>query len=81
MDEGKILERFSLQTVQTGSGFHPASCSMLTRGSFPAVKWLGHKVDHSPSSSAESKKQLSYTSMPKYLYVLMACTQTTLTLI
>jgi hypothetical protein len=39
--------------VQTGSGAHPASCSMGTRGSFPGVKRPGRKAVHSPPSSVE----------------------------
>jgi hypothetical protein len=40
--------------VQTGSGAHPASCTMGTGGPFPGGKarpW--HDADHSPPSSAE----------------------------
>jgi hypothetical protein len=44
---------FSL-CVQTGSGAHPASCTMGTRGPFPGGKARpGSDADHSPSSSAE----------------------------
>jgi hypothetical protein len=40
--------------VQTGSGAHPASCTMGTGGPFPRGKvWLGRDADHSPPSSAE----------------------------
>jgi hypothetical protein len=40
--------------VQTGSGAHPASCTMGTGGPFPGAKaWPGHDADHSPLSSAE----------------------------
>jgi hypothetical protein len=40
--------------VQTGSGAHPASCTMGTGGPFPAVKARpGRDADHSPPSSAE----------------------------
>jgi hypothetical protein len=40
--------------VQTGSGAHPASCTMGTRGPFPRGKALpGRDGDHSPPSSAE----------------------------
>jgi hypothetical protein len=37
--------------VQTGSGAHPASCTMGTGGPFPGGK--ARPVDHSPPSSAE----------------------------
>jgi hypothetical protein len=40
--------------VQTGSGAHPASCTMGTGGIFPGGKTLtGRDTDHSPPSSAE----------------------------
>jgi hypothetical protein len=40
--------------VQTGSGTHPASCTMGTGGPFPGGKErLGCDADHSPPSSAE----------------------------
>jgi hypothetical protein len=40
--------------VQTGSGAHPASCTMRTEGSFPGGKARpGRDADHSPASSAE----------------------------
>jgi hypothetical protein len=44
--------------VQTGSGTHPASCTMGTGGSFSGVKARpGRDADHSPPSSAEVKKE------------------------
>jgi hypothetical protein len=49
--------------VQTGPGAHPASCTMGT-GSFPGVKRPGRGADHPPPSSAEVKKEHSYTSIP-----------------
>jgi hypothetical protein len=40
--------------VQTGSGAHPASCTMGTAGPFPGGKARpGRDVDHSPPSRAE----------------------------
>jgi hypothetical protein len=40
--------------VQTGSGAHPASCTMDTGGPFSGGKArLGRDADHSPPSSAE----------------------------
>jgi hypothetical protein len=40
--------------VQTGSGAHPASCTMGTGGPFPGAKARpGRDTDHSPPSSAE----------------------------
>jgi hypothetical protein len=48
---------FSLHhRVQNGSGVHPASYPMGTRGSFPGVKRPGRESDHSPPSSAEVKE-------------------------
>jgi hypothetical protein len=44
--------------VQTGSGAHPASCTMGTGGSFPEGKaGPGRDADLSPPSSAELKKE------------------------
>jgi hypothetical protein len=40
--------------VQTGSGVHPASCTMGTGGPFPGGKALPWRdANHSPPSSAE----------------------------
>jgi hypothetical protein len=40
--------------VQTGSGAHPASCTVGTVGPFPGDKARpGRDADHSPPSSAE----------------------------
>jgi hypothetical protein len=45
---------FSSLCVQTGSGAHPASCTMGTGGPFPGGKARpGRDADHSPPSSAE----------------------------
>jgi hypothetical protein len=44
--------------VQTGSGAHPASCTMGTVGSFPQGKARpGRDADHSPPSSAEVENE------------------------
>jgi hypothetical protein len=44
--------------VQTGSGAHPASCTMGTGGSFPRGNALpGRDADRSPPSSAEVKNE------------------------
>jgi hypothetical protein len=44
----------SILCVQTGSGFHPASCPMGTGSPFPGGKARpGRDADHSPPSSAE----------------------------
>jgi hypothetical protein len=42
--------------VQNGSGAHPASYPMGTRGSFPGVKRLKREAAHLPPSSAEAKE-------------------------
>jgi hypothetical protein len=48
----------SILCVQTGSGAHPASCPMDTRGRFPGDKARpGRDADHSPPSSAEVVKE------------------------
>jgi hypothetical protein len=52
--------RFSAH-IQTGSGANPASCTVGS-GSFPGVKAAKRDADHTPPSSAEVKKELSYTS-------------------
>jgi hypothetical protein len=46
--------------VQTGPEAHPASCTMGTE-SFPGVMQPGRGTDHPPPSSAEVKKEYSYT--------------------
>jgi hypothetical protein len=44
----------SILCVQTGSGAHPASCTMGTGDPFPGSKERpGRDADHSPPSSAE----------------------------
>jgi hypothetical protein len=44
--------------VQTGSGAHPASCTMGTGGPFPGGKARpGRESDHSPPSSAEVENE------------------------
>jgi hypothetical protein len=44
--------------VQTGSGAHPASCTMGTGGPFPGAKARpGRDAGHSPPSSAEVKNE------------------------
>jgi hypothetical protein len=58
---------FSLhhRCVQNGSGAHPASYPMGTRGLFPlGIKRPGREADHSTPSSVEVKNAWSYTSTP-----------------
>jgi hypothetical protein len=48
----------SILGVQTGSGAHPASCTMGTGGPFPGGKARpGLDADHSPTSSAEVENE------------------------
>jgi hypothetical protein len=55
---------FSLHhRVQNGSGAHPASCPMGTRGNFPGSKAAG-AWSWPPPSNAEVKSAWSYTSTP-----------------
>jgi hypothetical protein len=47
-------ESSSILGVQTGSGAHPASCTMGTGGPFPGGKARpGRDADHSPPSNDE----------------------------
>jgi hypothetical protein len=49
---------FPVACVQTGSGAHPASCTMGTVGPFPGAKVRpGRDADHSPPSSAEGENE------------------------
>jgi hypothetical protein len=50
--------------IQTGSGAHPASYPMGTRGSFAEVKQLEHEADHTSPASADIKIAWGYTSTP-----------------
>jgi hypothetical protein len=44
--------------IQTGSGAHPASCTMGTGGPFPGAKVRpGRDADHSPTSTAEIENE------------------------
>jgi hypothetical protein len=44
--------------AQTGSGVHPASCTMGTGGPFPGAKARpGRDSDHSPPSSVEVENE------------------------
>jgi hypothetical protein len=75
---------FSLHhRAQTGSGAHPASYPMGTRGSFLGVKRPERKADHSPPSSAKVKVCVGiYLHSPIRLHdvVLSSSTGTTLPL-
>jgi hypothetical protein len=55
----------SILCVQTGSGVHPASCTIGTGGPFPGGKARpGSHTDHSPPSSADVINKWNYTSSP-----------------
>jgi hypothetical protein len=56
--------------VQTGSGAHPASCTMGTVGPFSGGKARpGRDADQTPSSNAEVKNDRSYiSSSTKHLH-------------
>jgi hypothetical protein len=63
--------------VQTGSGAHPASCTVGTGGLFPGGNaGPGRDADHSSPFSAEVKNERSYTSSPPSAF--MACSGTAL---
>jgi hypothetical protein len=58
-------KRFSLlHSVQIGSGAHPTSYAMGTRGSFTAVKRQGREADHLHPSSSDDKDGGSITPFP-----------------
>jgi hypothetical protein len=61
---------FSLHhRVQNGSGAHPASYPMGTRGSFTGGKAAGVEADHSSPSSAEVKECVElYLHSPIHLH-------------
>jgi hypothetical protein len=44
-----------LHSVQTGSGAHPASYPIGSRGALPGAKRPGREADHSSPTSAEVK--------------------------
>jgi hypothetical protein len=63
---------FSLHhRVQPGSGVHPASYLMITRGGGLSleVKRSGREADHSPPSSDEVENSRSYISTPQYAFM------------
>jgi hypothetical protein len=57
---------YSSLCVQTGSGAHPASCTMGTGGPFLGGKARpGRDADHSPPSSAEVENEELYFLSPQ----------------
>jgi hypothetical protein len=63
---GRVKEDFSCSLcVQTGSGAHPASCTMGNGGPFPGGKARPRRdADHSPHLVPRSRMSRSYTSSP-----------------
>jgi hypothetical protein len=58
-------KRFLSCTKRPGRLGDPTSHLFIGhRGSFPAVKRLGHEVNHSSPSNDEVKQEWSYTSSP-----------------
>jgi hypothetical protein len=57
--------------IQTTSGAHPAYCPTGTGGTFGGggVKRPGREANHSPPSSAEVKKEWSYTSTTPHIFM------------
>ena len=70
---GKGLSLF--QSFKTLSAFHPASCLLDTKGSYPGVKRPVRQTYCSFPSSAEVKNEWSCVSSLQYAFV--ACTGTT----
>jgi hypothetical protein len=70
MDDGGSIPseagKFPLHhRAQNGSGAHPASYPMGTKGFFPGGKAAEREAHHSPPSTAEVKNAWSYTSTPQ----------------
>jgi hypothetical protein len=58
-----------LQNIQSGSGAHPASCSVGTGCFLQVAKRTGREVSHSSPSGAEFKNEWSCTSLlPKCIH-------------
>jgi hypothetical protein len=63
------IRDFSLfHIIQTGSGAHPPSYPMGTRGLFPRVKQPRHEADHSSPSSAKVKNNMTLPLSLTILY-------------
>jgi hypothetical protein len=54
---------------QAGSGTHPASYAMGTRGCVLGAKRPGREADHSPPFSAEFKNAWNRTFTPQYAFM------------
>jgi hypothetical protein len=61
---------FSLHhRVQNGSGAHPASCPVGSRGAFPGVKRLERVADHSSPSVPRSRMRRAVPPFPQYVFI------------
>jgi hypothetical protein len=59
-----------LHSIQTGSGAHPASYPVGTRGLIPqGVEQMECEPDHSPPSSTKVRNWWSYTFTPPYIFL------------
>jgi hypothetical protein len=73
--EGKDFS--SILCVQTGSGAHPASCTVGTGVPFPGAKARpGRDADHLPHLVPRLIMSRSYTPLPPNAF--LACSETTL---
>jgi hypothetical protein len=52
---GKLQELLLLSKTSTGSGAHPASCSLAALGSFAGDKAAGSEAKHSPPANTKDK--------------------------
>jgi len=55
--------------IQTGSGVHPAFCTMGTMALSPKVQQQVPEVDHSPPSSVKVKNAWGYSLAPPYIFM------------
>jgi hypothetical protein len=63
-----------LQKIKTGSGAHPAFCSMSDRGFFPGIKCAGCTVDHSPHIGLRLRISLAIHLLPLYVFTMQTWT-------
>jgi hypothetical protein len=71
LDSRQVQRFFSFRnSVQTGSGYHPASCQKTTEGFSLGLKQPWREADLSHPSRAEVKNTWSYTSTFPYFLVL-----------
>ena len=65
------MGRFSVQSVQTGSGTKRSSFLFI---GYLGLKWLDREADSPPSSVVEAKNEYTYVFTPSYCFI--ACTET-----